>query len=202
MVQHGGVSTRLRTVVLLRTLAVALVLMLTGLLWAGAPAWAHTRLVSLSPADGATLSAAPAEVVLTFDEPPKAELSVVQVTGPGGASATSGSPRLQGPAIHQPLLTGLGSGAYAVAWKAVSDDGHPVSGTSRFTVSGSRSVSVPAPSTNVSTTPATTAAGAASSAFGVRSVGFWVVALAVAVVGRLGAVWLLRRRHPAHGADD
>ena len=57
----------------LRAIAVT-VLCVAALLLGAAPAFAHTRLQSSDPADGASLDAGPQRVSLTFNEPHAARL--------------------------------------------------------------------------------------------------------------------------------
>ena len=101
--------------------------------WAGAsPAWAHTTLTSTNPADQEMVQSAPQAVVLTFDEPVIATGTQVVVTGPSG-QIQQGQPRLAENTVTQDLQPGAPAGAYTVAWRVTSADGHPVSGTFSFT---------------------------------------------------------------------
>ena len=125
--------------------AAAAALLGGGLLVAGAaPASAHATLVSVSPRDGTTLTSAPREVELVFDEPVSQRFTSVVITGPDGADVTGGPARVQGSHVSAPLTPGLGSGEYRVAFRVVSDDGHPVLGQSRFTL---RLAAEPSPTT-------------------------------------------------------
>ena len=115
--------------------AAAATLLGGGLLVTGAgPASAHATLISVSPRDGATLTSAPATVDLTFDEPVSARFATLVVTGPDGTDVGAGPTRVSGSHVTATLATGLTSGDYRVAFRVVSDDGHPVSGQSRFTL--------------------------------------------------------------------
>lgn len=127
---------------------------------------AHAGLESVSPADGATLTKAPTKVVLTFAEDIASIGTVVKVTGPAG-SVVSGSRVVSGPKVTQPLSADLVSGAYTVTFRVVSADGHPVSGTTHFTLN------LPAPTTTATavatasptpTVPVVTATAGPSSA--------------------------------------
>lgn len=115
-----------------RALAVG-ILGVVGLVLLAPGASAHAALESVSPADGATLTKAPTQVVLTFGEDIATIGSVVKVTGPQG-SAVSGAVVVKGPKVTQALSADLVSGAYTVTFRVVSADGHPVSGTTRFTL--------------------------------------------------------------------
>jgi methionine-rich copper-binding protein CopC len=115
-------------------LAAALVTGLFCLLAVPVPAAAHTTLVSSSPEAGATLPRLPTEVDLVFSEEVQAPAYVV-VTAPDGSRVTSGKPRVDAETVRQPLATGP-AGDYTVAYRVVSEDGHPVTGELTFTVAG------------------------------------------------------------------
>ena len=120
--------------------AVALVL-----LGAGTPAArAHDQLVTTVPAAGATVPA-PASVELRLRGTPQALGTQVVVTAPGGAVVSRGEPELRGSTVVQPLADGLAGGPYTVAWRVTSADGHPLSGTSSFTVAAAGAPAPPAP---------------------------------------------------------
>ena len=100
---------------------------------AAVPAWAHSRLQHTDPADGATVTAQRAEVTLTFNERVHGNFTTVVVTGPGGISYSDGHVQVIDDDVHQTVYP-LRSGAYTVAWRAISADGHPVEGQFHFTV--------------------------------------------------------------------
>jgi len=94
-------------------------------------ALAHAQLRGVDPAAGAILEAAPAEVILTFNEP----IAPLQARwfGPDGA-ATDVAARAQGPDLIITAPDGLAEGTHALSWRVVSDDGHPVGGTHVFSI--------------------------------------------------------------------
>ncbi len=98
-----------------------------------APAWAHSRLQRTNPADAATVTAPITEVVLTFNERVHGDFTTVVVTGPRAKSYSNGHVQVIDDDVHQPVYA-LHSGAYTVAWRAISADGHPVEGQFHFTV--------------------------------------------------------------------
>lgn len=112
-----------------------------GLLGLGSVAWAppataHASLVSTSPEDGAVLTEAPAAVVLEFSDAMAAPAYVV-VTGPAGDTLATSEPVVDGATVTQPLTDGAAEvpdGSYTVAFRAVSVDGHPVTGQLGFAV--------------------------------------------------------------------
>lgn len=112
-----------------RVLLLVLALVL-GWAW---PATAHTALLSVDPADGARLETAPDRIVLTFNEP---------IRQPSDASVSvDGSTRdvdvsVDGPRLVVTLADPV-PGSYELNYRVLSADGHPVSGSSAFTVAGS-----------------------------------------------------------------
>jgi copper transport protein len=109
---------------------------------AGATAGAHALLEASDPAGGATLDAAPRQVLLTFTERPEPRLSSVRVLDTAGNEVGSG-PAAPVPGQPRQLSAPLGElpdGTYTVSWRVVSkDDGHVTAGTLAF------GVGVPAP---------------------------------------------------------
>lgn len=182
----------------MRRLVACVVVTLLGLafvLTAPVPAWAHNELVSAMPPDGAALDRAPREVRLVFAEPVNPRLTQVAVTDGQGQRIAVPAATSNGVQVVQPL-TLPGPGRYAVSYRVVSRDGHPVGGVVRFTVSTAptAALSAPAATTTAAAPGSRPASGTAPSTAG-RS---WWWTLAVA--GALGLVSLValvrRRRHP------
>ncbi|ANH40488.1 Copper resistance protein C precursor [Nocardioides dokdonensis FR1436] len=99
------------------------------------PAAAHTDLVGSDPAADSTLREPPDRVTLRFNEPMEPRLSKVALTMPGQDAAelpvTAGSELTNLVAD----IPGEGmAGAWEVAYRVTSTDGHPVQGTLSFTV--------------------------------------------------------------------
>jgi methionine-rich copper-binding protein CopC len=113
----------------------ALVLLASTLL-ATATAFAHARLQSSTPADGATLAPAPGELRLTYDEPVEAAVSSVRLTGPDGAVVPTGKPGADKDDARTLVLRlpALRAGAYRAEWATMGRDGHRTHGEVRFTV--------------------------------------------------------------------
>ena len=103
-----------------------------------APAAAHAELIGSTPSDGARLAHPPHRVVLKFDEAVViGKLGSVQVTDSAGDRVDVGGPfDLHGDgalvAVH--LRAHLKNDTYTAAYRLLSDDGHPVTGTIRFVV--------------------------------------------------------------------
>lgn len=119
---------------------------------AAAPALAHDELLASDPADGAALDVAPAAIVLTFSSPVLEIGTGLQITAPDGTVMPLGPAVVDGPTVTQPLPEARPAGAYLVSWRAVSQDGHPVTGAFAFTAATGVA---PAP-TGTTTTPTPT----------------------------------------------
>lgn len=116
---------------------------------------AHAALKSVTPADGGTVATAPRQVTLEFNEPIGTSFATVTVTGPSG-EAGEGRPQVDGTRVTQALAEGLSDGKYAVSFRVVSEDGHPVSDTTTFTVTGATDTPSSQPTASPTTTPSTT----------------------------------------------
>ncbi|MER7609896.1 copper resistance protein CopC [Nocardioides sp. NPDC127503] len=115
------------------------------------PAQAHATLIGTDPEEGAVLEVAPETITFTFDEAvslPPAGVTVYDAKGKEVTSeATASGTEMQ---VALADASSLGDGTYVVAWRAVSADGHPISGSLTFAV-GAPSLSVaPPPSTEPS----------------------------------------------------
>ena len=108
-----------------------------------APASAHATLISTDPAQGAVLDAAPERIVFTFDESVVGVPDGVQVFDAQGAPVTS-SAAVSGPELSVRLTEPVGDGTLVVAWRVVSEDGHPISGSLSFAI-GAPSATVTSP---------------------------------------------------------
>ncbi|MEN1989731.1 copper resistance CopC/CopD family protein [Paenibacillus hubeiensis] len=101
------------------------------------PQWAsaHAYIVKASPGENETVASAPALLTLEFNESLQTAFYDVVITGPDGNRADDGSVRIDEAKPHvleTGLRSGLGNGTYAVSWKAVSADGHPIQGVYVF----------------------------------------------------------------------
>ncbi len=93
----------------------------------------HATLVSVSPAADATLDHEPSRILLTFDDTIATGLAKIVLTRDGQPVALS-APKVDRTEVSAEVTGPAGPGAYRVAWQVTSDDGHPVSGESAFTV--------------------------------------------------------------------
>jgi copper transport protein len=108
------------------------------LLTLAGPAAAHANLGSSDPAANALLDHAPADVTMTFTEPPDPKLSIVHVLDVNGTAVEAG-PAQEVPGhndqLRIPLPADLPDGVYTVSWRVVSEaDGHATAGAFSFGV--------------------------------------------------------------------
>lgn len=101
---------------------------------AAIPARAHAVLATSDPADGATLSSAPNQVVLEFSEPIDDAASSVKVLDTNGGSVGGEIATPSSDVLTVPLES-PGKGVYIVTWRVLSTvDGHVTAGTLAFGV--------------------------------------------------------------------
>lgn len=98
------------------------------------PVQAHSSLISSEPAAGANVTGEIKEVRLTFSEGVQPEYGSLSVLSPSGQPVMAGSAVNEGNVVIQPLIALTEVGTYAVGYRIVSSDGHPVSNKLEFTV--------------------------------------------------------------------
>lgn len=136
---------------LLLTLALASFALVFG---GALSASAHDQLIDSSPLPDEELSEAPTEATLRFS----AEVVEIGVEFALVDSTTDevlelpNAPLIEFDTVTQ-SLPALDAGSYALNWRVVSQDGHPISGTIDFTVEGSAAEEAPA--TQPATEPGT-----------------------------------------------
>ena len=109
---------------------------------AALPAVAHTELIGSSPADGATLTTPPAEVLLEFSEAVQAEFGQVAVLDDADVHHEQGNPQIVGAKVTQGVDE-LSAGTYRISYRVGSADGHPITGTLTFTVTAAAETTPP-----------------------------------------------------------
>jgi methionine-rich copper-binding protein CopC len=128
--RHGSATRGRRVLATLFTTLAATALLLTG-----APAAsAHDALVGVTPADGSSVTTGPDRIELEFSGVVQHLGARVAVRGPDGASVAHGAPEVTDSTLTQPLASGVPAGRYSIDWRVASADGHPISGTTSFTV--------------------------------------------------------------------
>ncbi|HEV2100602.1 MAG TPA: copper resistance CopC family protein [Stellaceae bacterium] len=98
-----------------------------------AVAHAHASLAHAIPPVGATTSAAPHEVILTFTERLEAVFSKVTVFDASGTEVSQGKVQVNDATMRVGLKP-LNAGIYKVKWRAVSSDTHKIEGSFTFRV--------------------------------------------------------------------
>lgn len=144
-----------------RVVSVAVALGVAVLLGAG-PAAAHSYLVSSDPVNGATMASGPPRVTLTFNESLQTSFDSLSVVGPDGNRWSTGDTEVSGARVSI-ALTELGPvGKYTVAYRVVSADSHPVTGTTSFTLT-TAGTGTPGPKANAA--PSGGSSGGSSGGF-------------------------------------
>jgi copper transport protein len=181
----------------------ALVLALVALALVPAAASAHARLEGTSPERGATVASEPARVVFRFDEAVEASFGAVRVFDARGARADDG--RLVRPGGDQrvvgtALRRGLAGGTYTATYRAISADGHPVSGGFTFSIGHAGA----APSKDVADLIAAGNTGTVTEvAFGAtKALGYLAIALVLGGLAFLALAWRPALADGAGAAED
>ncbi|MEV1146764.1 copper resistance protein CopC, partial [Micromonospora sp. NPDC049799] len=104
-----------------------------SLLVPASPAAAHNSLTGSDPRDGARLASAPARIELRFLASLDPASTKVTVTGPDNVPAAGGDVRFAGSRATVAFRPGK-AGLYIVGYQVASNDGHPVTGEVRFTL--------------------------------------------------------------------
>lgn len=108
---------------------------------------AHATLVGSDPAEGNVVGTAPETVRLSFNEP--VTPLALKLFGPDGQGADITAAARDNELIVQ-LPAVRGEGTYALSWRVASTDGHPIGGTSTFSI-GHASHRAPSPTVTVNT---------------------------------------------------
>ena len=95
-------------------------------------AWAHTDLVSTSPAASTDVNVSQESISITFSEPPLIDGAAIVVMNKAGDTLDSPAPTLAGATLSIPWPTDLTPGEVLVTWRATADDGHVLSNEFSF----------------------------------------------------------------------
>jgi methionine-rich copper-binding protein CopC len=145
-----------------------------------AAARAHASRVSADPAENSALSAGPAWVSATFNEPLQTTFAAMTVVGPDAKIWSSGQPQVRG-AVVGVAVRPLGPvGRYTVNYRVTSADGHVVSGSWSFslTVPGGGTPGPPAGAGDTAT----------------HGIPVWPFFAGAAVLLACAGLWAVRRR--------
>ncbi len=176
----------MRRVFAVRRLVVVLGVLAAVLLGVVPSASAHAALVRTDPGEGAVVPSAPGSVTLWFSEGVLLSADSLTVYDPAGRRVQHGTAHHAGGRADSAtvdLASGLRTGTYTVAWKAVSADTHPVGGAWTFSVGApSRTTRVPR--------AAGAGGGAAGTLYGIgRYAAYLGFALTFGTAAFLGVCW-------------
>lgn len=151
-----------RTVNRMNAARAAAAIFISGLLSiAAAPAaLAHDELESSSPADGASLTSAPARITFTFGAAPLPDTTKIVAAAEDGSQVPLSAPDVKGKVATTPWPVGTHGGKYTVSWRNVGSDGHPITGS--ITFSYTAGTASPSPAATPPVTPSATATASAS----------------------------------------
>ncbi len=121
-----------------RLLVVVFALAVLSTLGAASPAVPHLKLDRSSPASGADLTEAPAEIRLFFSEAPEVAVSRIALSWAEGEIDLGEIEAGPENSIAAKIQEQLVPGSYTVAWRTSSGDGHPIRGTFDFRVMATR----------------------------------------------------------------
>lgn len=93
---------------------------------------AHTHLVRSTPAENSSLNKSPPLATLVFAEP--VTVTAVRIESSTGGKTAVKLPSASPNAQTSVPLPSLAAGHYTMSWRAVSDDGHIMSGDIHFTI--------------------------------------------------------------------
>lgn len=172
-------------------LLAALLLMLPLMLPKDAAA--HAYIVESVPASGQTLSGSPEQAYIVFNEAIDPSFFELNVTGQEGNSVNAGKAAVaaDNPAkLYVQLQPSLPQGIYTIHWRAISGDGHPVSGSIPFII-GQGSLADGGPSSSAS--------GSGSLPGADQTVVRWLLYGGLMLFGGMAAaaLWLFPRRFSA-----
>ena len=119
----------------LRASAAALMALTALVALPATSALAHSQLDSSTPAANSVIDTAPPQIVLDFNEGIQASLSDVRLYDEKGKQVKTSSPaRGVDDSIVLTQVPALQPGLYAVIWRIISADGHPVDGAFSFQI--------------------------------------------------------------------
>ncbi len=114
---------------------------LLALLFLPGLALAHAQLVSSDPTDGGVVATGPASLSLTFNEP--VAPIAIKLAQPDGSVSLIESVKADGSVLAITPPTELRNGSYALSYRVMSEDGHPVGGTVSFSIGAPSAGAVP-----------------------------------------------------------
>ena len=176
----------------------AVVLGVAGSLVAISPVGAHADLLSSDPADGSALTAPPPAVTLTFSEALMAPTVAVALSDASRNLFDLETPVVDGNTVTVNWPAAATAGAFTVAYRVVSQDGHPIEGAIRLTIEGEAAAPAPAATSAASTAPTPTTAPTSTPpapADDESSTGLWL-AVGTVLVAIAAVLIVTKRKRP------
>lgn len=122
-------------IVLVRAVAAVVTALVVAVI--GMPAaMAHASQTGSTPEAGAVLASAPSTVEVTFDSPLMDIGAALVVRAADGTVISAATPQVAGERIRVDVPADAAPGTYTVAFRVVSQDGHPITATFDYTVAG------------------------------------------------------------------
>jgi len=106
-------------------------LVVVGCAMLAGPCFAHATLLGSDPAEGSVVATTPAKMRLSFNEP--VTPLIFKLFYPDGRSADVTATAQDNDLVVE-LPAASGEGTYALSWRVASADGHPIGGTSTFSI--------------------------------------------------------------------
>lgn len=103
---------------------------LVGCVLLAGPCLAHASLIGSEPAEGIVVATPPGKMRLSFNEP--VTPLALRLFDPDGRSIDISATAEDGDLLVE--LPFAGQGTYALSWRVSSSDGHPIGGTSTFSI--------------------------------------------------------------------
>lgn len=104
-----------------------------ALAFGSVPAQAHDQLIGSNPKQGAKLDKQPEWIELNYSGEIQDIGTEIRVKR-DGEDYSAGEITVEGRTVKSALPDDLKPGDYTIAWRVVSQDGHPISGTVEFTI--------------------------------------------------------------------
>lgn len=176
---------------------IAVLIAIGSLVLGGGVANAHSALNTSEPASDAQLTDAPTQVVLSFNQTIEPSFAFIGVTSDDGRQWARPEPTVDGQNVRVELVGELPDGRYTVAYRVVSQDGHPIEGSYVFDLSSAKPASADAAAETSIPTASSQASGVGQSRSDSGSASIWILAAAAAGLLVAGAYSLWRRWWPA-----
>jgi methionine-rich copper-binding protein CopC len=144
-----------------RLASIALIASLPLLLPAGV--LAHSELKTVVPADGATVTGTPPEIVLTFTAALNPAKSSITLNAPDGTEIAKAGVDTANNTVMRMTPPQLPAGAYQIRWTSTSTDGDILRGVVHFTVVAATPSPSASPTATASASPSPTPSAVSSS---------------------------------------